>query len=117
MSYYQPIEGRTMIIQVNADTGYSGDSLEWGDGQTGQYRVYWSYISGSGSYGGITGIDWPQDLQNTIYPLLDGLSTGSSTVEKINQVLYEYSGNRLFNQWDDYVEHYNANAVHCIRPA
>lgn len=117
MSSYEPIEGETMTLQVDADAGFSGDSLEWGDGQTGQYRVYWYYDPSSSGYGGITSIDWPVDFQSTVYPLLDKLKEGSGTVEDVNQALYLYSGGRLFNNWDEYVEYYNKNAVTCIRPA
>lgn len=115
-NYDEPIEGRTMTLQTDADTGYSGDSLEWGDGQTGQYRVYWYWDPSVPGYGGITGKDWPGDFQS-IYPILDRLRLGSATVEDVNEALYAYSGGRLFNNWDDYVEYYNSNGVNCIRPA
>lgn len=116
MSNYEPIQGRTMILQVDADTGYSGESLDWGDGQTGQYRVYWSVPAESG-YGGITGKDWPSDLQNIIYEMIDGLRNGTHTIQEINEAVYDYSGGRLFNQWDNYVEYYNSGTTHCITPA
>lgn len=117
MSNYSPIEGRTMVLDVEATPGYSGQSLDWGDGQTGQYRVYWYYDPTSGTYGGITNIDWPLDFQATVYPLLNGLENGTNTEQDINEKLYQYSGNRLFNNWDDYVTYYNSRPVTCIRPA
>lgn len=118
MSYYdQPIEGRTMVLtNDNENPGYSGDSLDWGDDMTGQYRVYW-YLPASSGYGGITNMDWPNDLQGQIYPMLEQLREGKISKEAVNQLVYEYSGNRLFNEWDNYVEYYNNGPVHCIRPA
>lgn len=117
MSNYEPIQGRTMILQVDADTGYSGESLDWGEGQTGQYRVYWS-VPAEGGYGGITGIDWPEEIQENIYTMIDGLRNGTNyTIQDINQAVYEYSGGRLFNDWDEYVAYYNSQTTHCITPA
>ena len=117
MSNYTPIEGRTLVLDAGTSTGFSGESLDWGDGQTGQYRVYWYYDPNTGGYGGITNINWPEDFQSTIYPLLDALRLGNGTIEAVNEALYIYSGNRLFNHWDDYVEYYNSGSVTCIRPA
>lgn len=116
-NYDEPIEGQTMVLQTDADTGYSGESLDWGDGQTGQYRVYWYWDPSSGGYGGITGKNWPDDFQSTIYPILAGLENGTNTLQDVNEALYEYSGGRLFNNWDEYVEEYNGNGISCIRPA
>ena len=62
MSNYMPIEGRTMVLEADdSNAGFSGDSLDYGGGQNGDWRVYW-YWDPSTSTGGITNISWPSDF-------------------------------------------------------
>ena len=123
MSNYMPIEGRTMVLEADdSNAGYSGDSLDYGGGQSGDWRVYW-YWDPATSRGGITNISWPSDFDTysgalSIYSLLEQLEEGSITTEVINEAVYTYARYHLFyGGWDNFRDTYNANAVDCVRPA
>ncbi len=125
MTNYSPIEGQTMVLSNNEDIGYSGDSLDYGGGQSGDWRVYWYWDPTTQLAGGITNINWPEDFDSfsgaaPIMTLLHQLQSGEITTETINQAVYNYAYYHLMHDdgdWTNFRNIYNANAVDCIRPA
>ena len=124
MNYYdQPIEGRTMVLtNDNENPGYSGDSLDYDGGQSGDYRVYWYWNPTNPSAGGITNISWPSDFDahsesSPIQSLLQQLQNDGNR-EPINQAVYNYAHYHLFvGDWTSFRNTYNAGGVDCIREA
>lgn len=113
-SYEQPIEGRTMTLEGNTNTGFSGDSLQTEEGsKPGDWVVYWYYSPTSPTQGGITNIEWPSDFDaysnstTSIYTLFEGLP---NTQFEISQAVYNYASYYMWeDDWVGFREKFEAN--------
>lgn len=117
MSNYQPIEGRTMVLNTETEVDFSGVSVA--DDRPGQYQVFWRYTP-STAQGGITDIGWPDDLMTgwNLQEALNNLNADNpNTIEAVSTIIYNYTSNLLAHgtgmEWESFRDTYRDGG--CLR--
>ncbi len=118
MSNYETIRGKTMTLQNDNEVDYSGISIS--DDRPGSYRVLWSWNLNN-STGGITGIGWPNDIEDQVMALISQIESGGATEDNVSEVIYYYSNSLLQLPIDSpyhfyhFRDEYNANGANCVQ--
>lgn len=119
MSSYETIRGRTMTLQTDNEVDYSGVSIS--DDRPGSYRVVWSWNLNSQT-GGITGINWPNEIKDQVLVLISQISLGTAVEDDVSSIVYYYT-NRLLQVSDpetmydfyEFRDDYNAGGANCVQ--